>query len=59
VPGRSPQGVERNHRQRTDAVPERSTPEETPRHGTDPEATAPTEPGARDQEANPGEERAK
>ncbi|MET9511424.1 DUF5691 domain-containing protein [Streptomyces flavidovirens] len=40
VSGRSPQGVERNHRQRTDAVPERSTPEETPRRGTDPEATA-------------------
>ncbi|WP_028812283.1 helix-turn-helix domain-containing protein [Streptomyces flavidovirens] len=40
VSGRSPQGVERNHRERTNAVPERSTPEETPRHGTAPEATA-------------------
>ncbi|MFE9396038.1 ADP-ribosylglycohydrolase family protein [Streptomyces flavidovirens] len=45
VPGRSPQGVERNHRQRTNAVPERSTPEETPRRGTDPEATATAPPG--------------
>ncbi|MBT2528727.1 DUF3367 domain-containing protein [Streptomyces sp. ISL-99] len=61
VPGRSPQGVERNHRERTNAVPERSTPEETPRRGTDPNApaTAPPEPGTQDQEAHPGEERAK
>ncbi|WP_251016571.1 (2Fe-2S)-binding protein, partial [Streptomyces sp. ISL-99] len=42
VPGRSPQGVERNHRERTNAVPERSTPEETPRRGTDPEPPAET-----------------
>ncbi|MBT2527040.1 3-carboxy-cis,cis-muconate cycloisomerase [Streptomyces sp. ISL-99] len=41
VPGRSPQGVERNHRERTNAVPERSAPEETPRHGTDPKAPQP------------------
>ncbi|MET9511433.1 DNA-directed RNA polymerase sigma-70 factor, partial [Streptomyces flavidovirens] len=46
VPGRSPQGVERNHRERTNAVPERSTPEETPRHGTAPEATATAPPNA-------------
>ncbi|MET9520653.1 hypothetical protein, partial [Streptomyces sp. NPDC002994] len=33
----SPQGVERNHPEEAD-VPERSTPEETPRRGTDPSA---------------------
>ncbi|MET9516559.1 BTAD domain-containing putative transcriptional regulator [Streptomyces sp. NPDC002994] len=37
VPGRSPQGVERNHPEEC-PVPERSTPEETPRRGTDPNA---------------------
>ncbi|MEV8305817.1 BTAD domain-containing putative transcriptional regulator [Streptomyces flavidovirens] len=46
VSGRSPQGVERNHRERTNAVPERSTPEETPRRGTAPEATAPAPPAS-------------
>ncbi|MET9516010.1 helix-turn-helix domain-containing protein [Streptomyces sp. NPDC002994] len=40
VPGRSPQGVERNHPERDNAVPERSTTEETPRRGTDPDALA-------------------
>ncbi|MBT2487006.1 ADP-ribosylglycohydrolase family protein [Streptomyces sp. ISL-96] len=39
VPGRSPQGVERNHPEQH-PVPERSTPEETPRRGTDPKAPA-------------------
>ncbi|MET9515090.1 serine/threonine-protein kinase [Streptomyces sp. NPDC002994] len=39
VPGRSPQGVERNHAKEI-PVPERSTPEETPRRGTDPAAPA-------------------
>ncbi|MGW0559698.1 lyase family protein [Streptomyces sp. NPDC003016] len=39
APGRSPQGAERNHPEHT-GVPERSTPEETPRRGTDPEAPA-------------------
>ncbi len=42
MPGRSPQGVERNHREGTNAVPERSTPEETPRRGTAPNAPAET-----------------
>ncbi|OEJ55650.1 3-carboxy-cis,cis-muconate cycloisomerase [Streptomyces agglomeratus] len=37
VLGRSPQGVERDH-PGENAVPERSTPEETPRRGTDPNA---------------------
>ncbi|GAA1537308.1 hypothetical protein GCM10009730_53200 [Streptomyces albidochromogenes] len=41
APGRSPQGVERNHPTHTTALPERSTPEETPRRGTDPAAPAP------------------
>ncbi|MGW7054052.1 ADP-ribosylglycohydrolase family protein [Streptomyces sp. NPDC054887] len=40
VPGRSPQGVERNHAPGTAAVAERSTPEETPRRVTDPNAPA-------------------
>ncbi|MBT2487909.1 serine/threonine protein kinase [Streptomyces sp. ISL-96] len=40
VPGRSPQGVERNHPEEI-PVPERSTTEETPRRGTDPAAPAP------------------
>ncbi|MBT2396629.1 helix-turn-helix domain-containing protein [Streptomyces sp. ISL-100] len=40
VPGRSPQGVERSHRERDNAVPERSTTEETPRRGTDPDTPA-------------------
>ncbi|MGW0560313.1 helix-turn-helix domain-containing protein [Streptomyces sp. NPDC003016] len=40
VPGRSPQGAERDHPEQTD-VPERPAPEETPRRGTDPEAPAP------------------
>ncbi|WP_244282874.1 ADP-ribosylglycohydrolase family protein [Streptomyces flavidovirens] len=53
VSGRSPQGVERNHRQRTNAVPERSTPEETPRRGTAPEATAPPPPNAPANSAHP------
>ncbi|MBT2399423.1 serine/threonine-protein kinase [Streptomyces sp. ISL-100] len=39
VPGRSPQGVERDHPEEI-PVPERSTPEETPRRGTDPAAPA-------------------
>ncbi|WP_028813537.1 lyase family protein [Streptomyces flavidovirens] len=43
VPGRSPQGVERNHPE-AHAVPERSAPEETPRRGTDPDAPAPASP---------------
>ncbi|MBT2395614.1 (2Fe-2S)-binding protein [Streptomyces sp. ISL-100] len=43
VPGRSPQGVERNEPEEI-AVPERSTPEETPRGGTDPDASG-TGPG--------------
>ncbi|MFF3337609.1 BTAD domain-containing putative transcriptional regulator [Streptomyces flavidovirens] len=46
VSGRSPQGVERNHRERTEAVPERSTPEETPRRGTAPNAPAPAPPAS-------------
>ncbi|MGX1883408.1 helix-turn-helix domain-containing protein [Streptomyces sp. NPDC055287] len=41
VPGRSPQGAESDDRERIDAVPERSAPEETPERGTDP---APPEP---------------
>ncbi|MBT2493344.1 winged helix-turn-helix domain-containing protein [Streptomyces sp. ISL-96] len=41
VPGRSPQGVERNHSEQI-PVPERSTPEETPRRGTDPNAAPKT-----------------
>ncbi|MGW7051227.1 lyase family protein [Streptomyces sp. NPDC054887] len=45
VPGRSPQGVERNHPE-PHPVPERSTPEETPRNGPDPHTpgTTPTTP---------------
>ncbi|WP_093800936.1 lyase family protein [Streptomyces sp. Wb2n-11] len=41
APGRSPQGTGRDHPEET-PVPERSAPEETPRHGADPEAPAPT-----------------
>ncbi|WP_344497388.1 helix-turn-helix transcriptional regulator, partial [Streptomyces enissocaesilis] len=40
APGCSPQGAERDHPEQTD-VPERPAPEETPRHGTGPEAPAP------------------
>ncbi|GAA2955610.1 adenylosuccinate lyase family protein [Streptomyces enissocaesilis] len=43
VPGHSPQGAERDHPDHTD-VPERPAPEETPRHGTGPEAPAPALP---------------
>ncbi|MGW0559076.1 ADP-ribosylglycohydrolase family protein [Streptomyces sp. NPDC003016] len=39
VPGRSPQGVE-HHTPERNRVPERSAPEETPRHGTAPDAPA-------------------
>ncbi len=42
VPGRSPQGVERNQPSGNAAVAARSTPEETPRRGTDPHAAAST-----------------
>ncbi|MGW7051600.1 alpha-(1-_3)-arabinofuranosyltransferase domain-containing protein [Streptomyces sp. NPDC054887] len=58
VPGRSPQGAERNHPEPTAAGPERSTPEETPRHGTDPGAAAHNPPAtARHNRTAPGEER--
>ncbi|MGW0550141.1 lyase family protein [Streptomyces altiplanensis] len=40
APGRSPQGVERDHPEEI-PVPERSAPEEAPRHVTDPEAPLP------------------
>ncbi|GHB00224.1 alpha-(1-_3)-arabinofuranosyltransferase domain-containing protein [Streptomyces chryseus] len=58
VPGRSPQGVERNHPERH-PVPERSAPEETPRHGTGPAGPVTGTPvaGTRDQRTDPGQER--
>ncbi|MGW7053844.1 fructose-specific PTS transporter subunit EIIC [Streptomyces sp. NPDC054887] len=49
VPGRSPQGVERDHAEVPAAVAEGSAPEETPGHGTASEAPAspaPTDPAA-------------
>ncbi|GAA1526866.1 hypothetical protein GCM10009730_39500 [Streptomyces albidochromogenes] len=43
MPGRSPQGVERNSPEQP-TLPERSAPEETPRRGTDPRGPVPAHP---------------
>ncbi|MGR8007341.1 alpha-(1-_3)-arabinofuranosyltransferase domain-containing protein [Streptomyces hypolithicus] len=55
VSGRSPQGAEHNTPEQPDPA-ERSAPEETPRHGTDPETPRPAHPHPHPPAAAPGQE---